>query len=109
MAKRVAHMNSARCFAQSCDSDFMQNALGEIRDHDALFEGGAVARREVEAKLSHVSASLQEAFRRGHEEAVWDIAGEPSACAAIPSDDLVSDEQDFMRLKNGLKLGPITS
>ena len=59
MAKRMAHMNSARCFAQSCDSDFMQNALGEIRDHDALFEGGAVAQREVEARLSHVSASLQ--------------------------------------------------
>ncbi len=37
------------------------------------------------------------------------MAGEPRVCAAIPSDDPVSEEQDFMRLKNSLKLGPITS
>jgi len=51
-------------------------ALGEVRDHHALLEGDVVARREVDARLSHISARLAEQLRLALEEATWFICGE---------------------------------
>jgi len=51
-------------------------ALGEVRDHDPMLDGDAIARREVMARLAHVSADLEEELRLGFEQARWYIGGE---------------------------------